>query len=107
MVSMANLNPNSAASLADDIYDLRDAVLFKVFLLIPEFAGRSRPPTTNLGAPVGGRVIRGATDAFGICAPGGGRHQNDLLLIFRGTTAANNNADWISNARIGLEFSHA
>lgn len=103
---MANLNPNSAASLADDIYDLRDAEFLKVFLLRPEFSGRSSAHTTKLNATVGGRVIRGATDAFGVCAPGGGRYQNDIFLIFRGTTAANNNADWISNARIGLEFSH-
>src|SRR5690625_7742301 len=102
MVSMANLNPNSAASLADDIYDLRDAEFLKVFLLRPEFSGRSSAHTTKLNATVGGRVIRGATDAFGVCAPCGGRYQSDIFLIFLGNSAANTNGDWLSYARNGI-----
>jgi len=36
---------------------------------------------------------------------GGKGYENDLFLIFRGSTSANRNADWISNARIGVQFS--
>jgi len=36
---------------------------------------------------------------------GGDKYENELFLIFRGTTTANHNADWISNARIGVSSS--
>ena len=36
---------------------------------------------------------------------GGKGYEKDLFIIFRGSTDANNNADWISNARIGVQLS--
>ena len=55
-------------------------------------------------AEVGSRLIN-TRDAFGVCARGGKGYENDIFLIFRGTTSANHKADWVSDARIGVEFS--
>ncbi len=50
----------------------------------------------------GGRVFRAAKDGFGLAAMGQGRYEGHLFLIFRGTTTANNKADFVTDARIGL-----
>jgi len=54
-----------------------------------------------LKAEVGSRLIN-TRDGFGICAVGGKGYEKDMFLLFRGSTSANNNADWISNGRIGV-----
>lgn len=101
---MSLLSPSLSAELADKVYFVQDEYTARTILSRAEFR---RNGSSQLNAAVGGRVIRGATDAFGVCAIGGGQYKNDIFLIFRGTTSANNNADWVSNARIGIEFSHS
>ena len=54
-------------------------------------------------ASVGSRLIN-TRDTFGVCAKGTGDYKDDVFLIFRGSTLANYGADWVSNARIGLEI---
>ncbi|MCP4490108.1 MAG: lipase family protein, partial [Gammaproteobacteria bacterium] len=58
-----------------------------------------------LKAEVGGRILKATKDSFGLCALGAGEYQNDIFLIFRGTTTANNKADYLSDARIGITMS--
>lgn len=93
------LEPLTAAQLADEVYDVRDETRLKLFLDRPEFsAGTGRKKLVQ--ASVGSRLLT-TRDAFGICAIGS--DGNELFLIFRGSTLANYGADWVSNARIGLE----
>lgn len=40
-----------------------------------------------------------------MCVRGENQHEKDVFLVFRGSTVANMGADWISNARIGVERS--
>ena len=57
-------------------------------------------------ARVGGHVVKANTDAFAIVAFGaGGRFENDLFLLFRGTTSANKKADRLTDARYGASIS--
>lgn len=100
-----HLLPRVAATLANQAYSLNsgnDADL-KAFLNNPLFDQSATKSTLN--ASVGGRIFRAAEDAFGIAAPASGPLAGDLFLIFRGTTMANNKADVITDARIGLERS--
>ncbi|MGN0920678.1 MAG: hypothetical protein ACI4NJ_03000 [Cellvibrio sp.] len=59
----------------------------------------------KLTAKVGGRVINAHRDGFGVCIEGKGIHDGEIFLAFRGTTRENNDADLITDARIGLSFS--
>lgn len=100
---MPQLSPRTAAELAYDVYLLQHEVGLKAFLLRPEFS-RISGGTQFMKAEVGSRLIN-TRDGFGVCAAGGKGYENDLFIIFRGSTSANHNADWVSNARIGVEFS--
>lgn len=99
------LPPSTSADLALQVYDVnsgnKDAL--KLFLKNKVFAQDSSQ--TQLKGAVGGRILRATTDGFGLCAKGAGMYQGDLFLIFRGTTTANNKADFITDARIGIERS--
>ncbi|MDH5354702.1 MAG: lipase family protein, partial [Gammaproteobacteria bacterium] len=104
---MANeLSPIKASELALGIYQVNsgDERRLKAFLSNRLFAQDNQ---TQLKGAVGGRLLRATTDGFGLCANGAGIYQNDIFLIFRGTTTKNNNADFISDARIGIERSKA
>jgi len=46
-------------------------------------------------------------DGFGLCALGAGEYEGHVFLVFRGTTEANNKADFITDARIGITTSKA
>jgi len=100
------LSPNDASRLAFTVYTVNNGSEkdLKAFLNDKLF-NRSTSNKNLLKAEVGGRVFRAAKDAFGVCALGAGTHQGDLFLIFRGTTKANNNADSVTDARIGIAFS--
>jgi len=100
---MAELSPRVAAELAKDIYLVQQERMLKAFLLRPEFSTKSED-SKHLKAEVGSRLIN-TRDGFGVCALGGDANKNELFVIFRGSTSANHNADWVSNARIGIEFS--
>ena len=100
---MSELSPRVAAELADAVYNVRNEFDLKFFLARLEFSSKAEAKQ-HLKAEVGSRLFN-TRDGFGICAMGGKGYENELFLIFRGTTTANNNADWISNARIGVKFS--
>ena len=99
------LSPIDAANLALGAYDVNsgDERRLKAYLANRMFSQSA--DKTVLKAEVGGRVLKSATDSFGICALGSGDYKDDLFLIFRGTTTANNKADFLTDARIGISTS--
>ncbi len=101
---MTQLTPRVAAELAKDIYLVQNEMLLPALLSRVEFSN-IKNDSQRLTAKVGGRFFRAAKDGFGICAMGGKGYEKDLFIIFRGSTSTNNNADWISNARIGVQLS--
>ncbi|ROQ18425.1 lipase (class 3) [Marinimicrobium koreense] len=101
---MPTLTPFESSNLASRVYLVQDELTVGALLNDPLFSIDAERKT-SMNANVGGRFIRAAKDAFAVCAKGSGRFKEDVFLIFRGSTNANNSADWISNARIGLEFS--
>jgi len=100
---MKVLEPRVAAELAEEVYDVQSELFVAGFLSRQEFSSKS-DQKLSLKANIGFRTMS-VTDGFGICAVGGVGYEDDVFLIFRGSTFANDNADWFSNARIGLEFS--
>lgn len=98
------ISPRIAAELAKDAYSVHDERLFKAFIARKEFSSDSGKKE-KLKAEVGSRIIN-TIDGFGLCAMGSGIFKNELFLIFRGSTSANYNADWVSNGRIGLTVSN-
>lgn len=98
-----NLSPEDAALLAERVYSVNSEkpLSLKVFLANKLFA-KTQSSKMVLNAAVGGRIFRAAEDAFGVCALGGGEYSSDLFLVFRGTTKANNKADFVTDARIGI-----
>lgn len=110
---MSELSPKVAAELARGVYQVQEERFMKAFLKRSEFQqlseeeqnkGKTNPAVKTLKAEIGSRLIN-TRDGFGVCALGGASYKQDVFLIFRGSTSANNNADWVSNGRIGLEFS--
>lgn len=102
---MAVLSPRIAADMAAQVYAVQDenGIGYKIFLKRPEFS-KKVDTTKTIKAKVGSRLIN-TEDGFGICALGGEGYEKDIFLIFRGSTTANYMADWVSNARIGVETS--
>lgn len=100
---MERLSPRIAAELAQEIYAVQVESELEIFMMRPEFSSNKRAKR-DLEANVGGRLIRSALDGFGVCAAGGPGYENDLFLMFRGSTSANSGADWVSNFKIGLDF---
>lgn len=101
---MLRLTPKTAAELAKEVYAVQDNDEANIFMMRPEFSGAVNSKK-HLSAKVGLRTLN-VSDGFGICAVGGKGYENDVFLIFRGSTSANDSADWFSNARIGIEFSN-
>ncbi len=98
---MTTLTPVQSATLAQEVYAVQDDVLLSVFLKRPEFSGAGRAQAI-LKAELGSRLLK-VQDLFAVCSAGQGVYSQDLFLVFRGSTTANYMADWVSNARIGLE----
>ncbi len=104
---MSELNPKDAVLLAQRIYQVQNPRLVNDFLeqsYFKKIENKSTSPHHHLKAEVGGRIILNHTDGFGVCAQG---NNDDLFLIFRGTTSANRGADFFTDARIGIENSTA
>ena len=97
---MDTLPPLKAAKLAAEVYLVQSERTSENFFKDTVFSADSRK---TLQATVGTRLIN-TKDGFGACAAGAGDYENDVFLVFRGSTFANYAADWISNARIGLEI---
>jgi triacylglycerol lipase len=102
---MGLVSPQSVAVLAQKIYDVQSGskLLINQFLKLKEFS-QDGSVATYLKAEVGSRLVN-TQDGFGMCVRGGKGFEQDIFLIFRGSTKANLGADWISNARIGVETS--
>lgn len=103
---MSELSPQSAATLAKDVYLLQSTLASVVDDFIesrPEFSTRSGT-SVKLNADVGTRLIN-KRDGFGICVRGRNQYKNDLFMIFRGTTKTNYGADIFTDLRIGVERS--
>jgi len=101
---MAELTPRIAAELAKEVYFVQNESTLPFFLARAELSAAT-DKKQKLTAEVGGRLLRTTKDGFGVCAMGGKGYEKDCFLIFRGSTSANRNADWISNGRIGVQFS--
>ena len=94
------IKPSDAARLSADVYTVNESVLsYKAFLKAPLCATNSH---ATLTAKVGGRFFLSAKDGFGVCVRGDGDYKNDIFLVFRGTTTANNKADFLTSANSGL-----
>lgn len=105
---MKELSPIDAAELARDIYAVQAISEVKRFLDHPRFKKiekSSSSPHQHLKAEVGGRLLLNHKDGFGVCAQGS--YEDELFLIFRGTTTENNGADILTDARIGITRSTA
>ncbi len=101
---MANeLQPHQVAKIAEEVYDVNSGNLraFKAFLSNGLFSQKDNS-TLKLNATVGGKLLLSAQDGFGVCAMGGKGYEKDVFLIFRGTTTANNKADFVTDGNIGL-----
>lgn len=99
---MGTLQPIQAANLAADVYTAQnDASAEQFFILNKDIVNQEE--LTTLQASVGTRLLN-TRDIFCICAHGKNNFSRDVFLIFRGSTFANYGADWISNARMGLEI---
>lgn len=99
---MKELKPSEAADLALNVYSVNgeDEFSLKTFMSTKIFSRGGEKSVIK--GQVGGRVFRAAEDGFGFFAKGSGDYVNDAFLIFRGTTKANNKADFVTDARIGL-----
>lgn len=95
------LSPKIAAQLAKDIYGVQNEFLLGFFLKNPIFSS-SPHQKQSFKATVGSRLIN-TRDGFCVAARGGAGYENDLFLMFRGSTIRNYGADWISNARCGVQ----
>jgi hypothetical protein len=99
---MAIISPYQAAKMAADVY----AVQFSSS--VGDFFEKHKnilagDANNVMQATVGSRLIN-TRDSFAVCCRGANTFKDDVFLIFRGSTLANFGADWISNARIGLEI---
>ncbi len=104
---MSTLSPKAAAVLARDIYLIQNPQMSNLLFSNPVFrqsSDKGVQVNKTLKSEVGGRIILNTKDNFGACALGGDKHPNDLFLLFRGTTTANNRADWLTDARIGISL---
>lgn len=99
---MTSLAPMDCARMARDVYGIQSSLDASQFLARKEFSTNHKKV---MKASVGCRILRATKDAFGVCAVGGGRHSNEIFLVFRGTTMANKKADVWTDVRCGLELS--
>lgn len=100
---MTALKPQVAAKIANEVYQAQSPITLELFLENPVFS-QKRGDTKHLEAEVGLRIIN-VKDGFGVCAKGGKGYENDLFLVFRGTTSKNFGADFFTDARFGVENS--
>lgn len=106
---MNSLSAKTAAELAKHIYLIQDERQTSFLKSLPVFKTSAKPSQevqeakgVRLVAEVGGRLLLSAKDGFGLCAIGGDLYKKQLFIIFRGSTGANQGADWVTNGRIGL-----
>lgn len=106
-----SISPSEAARLAENVYSVNEnnVLRLETFLGDKLFSGANGQVRSQrlLNAKVGGRIFRSTTDAFGLCALGSGTRDGHAFLVFRGTTHANNRADFVTDVRIGITISKA
>ncbi len=101
---MGHVTPTLASEMANEIYLVHNKLqLTRIFLSRSEFS-QKKGNNQTLTAQIGSRLLN-TKDSFGICARGAGDFENDIFLIFRGSTFAKYGADWLTNARIGITTS--
>ena len=99
---MSLLSPIASSKLAADIYLTQNKNDEEIFF--PRHSTILTATSSSVvNAEVGSRLLN-TRDAFGVACKGTGDYKDDVFLIFRGSTLANYGADWVSNARIGLEI---
>jgi len=99
---MSQLSPQLSSELAEGIYSVVDGgYTLEIFLARNEFS-QEKNSKHQLKATAGTRLVN-VEDAFGLCAMGGKEFEKDIFIIFRGSTKLA--ADWLSNARIGVQTS--
>lgn len=94
------ISPSEVAKLASGIYVVNesDKRALRAFMSNKAFSSQSQALTAH----VGGKFFLSANDGFGVCAMGGKDNPGDLFIIFRGTTTANNRADFVTDGHVGL-----
>lgn len=97
---MSVISPHTAASIANQVYGVQNEHETRLFLAREEFGGGKQVVKAEVG-----RRLKITRDNFGLFAVGGGTRSNEIFLIFRGTTDANNKADYWTDGRIGIERS--
>ncbi len=97
------VSPAVAAQLAADVYAVQNEFFLKIFLNQPLFS-KSRGSSQVFQGTVGTRLIN-TQDGFCLATRGGSGYEKDLFLMFRGSTKKNYGADWLSNARFGVQSS--
>lgn len=100
---MGVISPRIAAELAKEAYFAQDEFTVEALLARAEFSRKSGA-SKQLKATVGSRLIN-TKDGFGLCVRGGTGYENDVFIMFRGTTMSNYGADVISDVRLGVETS--
>lgn len=100
---MGQISALQAAKFAQGIYTVQDKYQFLAFTTRSSILANAS--VSQMTANIGGRFFRSAKDGFGLCALGTNANKGDAFVIFRGTTEAHNNADVISDARIGTQMS--
>ncbi|GAB2189883.1 lipase family protein [Sessilibacter sp. MAH2] len=106
---MTTFTPKETAELAEAIYRVQNEMTFE-FLTVKEVfrtKGKDKTKSSVLKADVGGRILLAAKDNFGACAMAGDKYPGAMVMMFRGTTTANNKADFLTDARIGISLSDA
>ena len=99
---MTELGPTPAAEIAEEVYAVnKSPISLEIFLSRPEFSKKSNDKQ-QLTAELGFRLIN-TRDTFGLCAKGGKGYENDIFIIFRGSTKLK--ADWMTNFRLGVQVS--
>lgn len=102
MTSVNEISPSIAANLALNVYSVNNGDKLALITFMSAKIFSQKDSRSLLTGEVGGRVFRATKDGFGLCARGSGIYKEDMFLIFRGTTEANNKADFVTDARIGL-----
>ncbi len=100
---MNALSPKLSSQLAAEAYTVTDQFKLDAFLQRPEFLN-SVGEAQSVRATVGGHYIKSRV-GFGVCARGARQFNNDIFLVFRGSSTGHCGLDWLSNVRVGIDSS--
>ncbi len=95
------MQASEIARMAKEVYDVQSDFDMQIF---GQSFGLAEQSGQVVQAKTGFRLIN-AQSAFAICARGKNANSGDVFIVFRGTTSSNYGADWITDARMGLNIS--